>query len=253
MKPLIFLSNDDGYDMKGLRSLIEMVRPFGDLVVVAPDGPRSGSGMSITSLLPVRIRKVIEEPGLTLYACSGSPCDCMKLALDEILDARPALVLSGINHGDNASINAWYSGTLSIAVEAAMKGIPAIGFSSCRVAPDSDFSALKPYVEQLVRHVLANGMPERTVLNVNFPDRDSFLGLHFCRMGKATWGREWEARIDPRNRPYYWLTGSFTDLEGDNLDADHVAMHNGYVAVTPLRVDTTDYDYLSRLRAGLIE
>ena len=250
-RPLILISNDDGYAAKGLESLTEMLRPIGNIVVVAPDGGRSGASLSITSREPVRVNTIKEEEGLKVYSCSGTPCDCVKIAFEKILERDPDLVLSGINHGDNAAINAHYSGTVAVATEGAMKGIPSIGFSCCRTDKDADFSPLTTYIQDIVRRTLCDGLPQSVCLNVNFPDADTFAGVKLCRMGGGEWINEWEERKDPRGKTYYWLTGSFES--GDKVcdDTDLWAMQHGYIAITPLQLDLTAYDAFEQLQATL--
>ena len=247
MKPLILISNDDGYQAKGLNDLINMVRHLGDLLVVAPEDARSGASMSITSSTPVRLRLIRQEEGLKVYACSGTPCDCVKIAFEALLTRRPELILAGINHGDNAAVNTHYSGTMAVALEGAMKGVPSIALSSCKLAADSDFSALSPYVEAITSKVLTSGLNPFTCLNVNFPALDSFKGIKICRMGRGEWVNEWEERTDPRQRTYYWLTGSYSSFDADDPRTDTWALRNGYVSVTPTSLDLTDYSALDML------
>ena len=180
-KPLILLSNDDGYQAKGINELIKALRDEADLVVVAPDGPRSGASGAITSAVPVHYEKMSEEEGLVVYKCSGTPVDCTKLALHAIVDRIPDMVIGGINHGDNSSVNVHYSGTMGVVIEGCLKGIPSIGFSLCNHAADADFSFTLPYVKSIVKNTLANGLPYGTCLNVNFPDTENLKGIRICR------------------------------------------------------------------------
>ncbi len=244
-KPLILISNDDGVDAKGINDLIGMVRKYGDIFVVAPTGGRSGAGMSITSAVPVYVNLLKQEEGLTVYSCTGTPCDCVKIALDKLVPRTPDLVISGINHGDNAAVNVHYSGTMGAVIEACMKGINAIGFSSCKKAADASFEAMRPYIEQVMEHVLSNGLPKGTCLNLNAPAMDEFKGMRMCRMAQGEWVNEWEERTNPRGIKYYWLTGSFAAKDSHLEDTDRWALDNGYVAVTPIKLDMTDYEVLS--------
>ncbi len=246
-RPLIFISNDDGYSAKGLTDLIEMVREMGDVIVVAPEGSRSGSSTAITCDIPVRLRLIREEPGLQIYACSGTPCDCVKLAFDYVLPHTPDIILAGINHGDNAAVNTHYSGTMAVAFEGTMKQVPSVAFSSCMVAADADFSPLTSYVRKIVQTVLSNGLPDDVCLNVNFPDRPFFQGIKVCRMGRGEWTNEWERRIDTRHRAYFWLTGSLTSFDADDPATDRWALNNGYVAITPTQLDMTAYKAMEKL------
>lgn len=251
-QPLILISNDDGYESGGIRQLIGMVRPLGDVMVVAPDSARSGASMAVTSSLPVRLRKVSEEDGLTVYACSGTPCDCVKLAFEAVLPRRPDIVLSGINHGENAAVNAHYSGTVAVCNEGTLKGVPSIAFSSQRTKRNADFSALTPYVQDLVRHVMDDGLPPYVCLNVNFPDSDVFAGIRACRMGHGDWVNEWERRIDPHGHSYFWLTGEFDcTCDHSETSTDTWALRHNFVAITPLQIDITDTEYMGTLQRWL--
>ncbi len=249
MRPLILISNDDGYRAKGINELARMVMKYGDVVVVAPDKARSGTALAITSREPVTVELVAEETGLKIYSCSGTPTDCIKIAFEVLLDHKPDLVLSGINHGDNSAVNVHYSGTMGIAIEGTMKGIPSIGFSSCYTAADACFDSMTPYIEMFVEYALSGGIPKGVCLNVNTPACDLFKGLKVCRMGNGEWVNEWEERKHPRGWTYYWLTGNFVSSDAEDDDTDKWALENGYVAVTPIRLDMTDYDMMERLSA----
>lgn len=246
-KPLILISNDDGYDAKGINDLVEMVRKYGDIFVVAPDGGRSGAALSITCKDPVMVKLIKKEEGLTIYSCNGTPCDCVKMAFEKLLPRKPDLVLSGINHGDNSAVNVHYSGTMGVAIEACMKGVSAIGFSSCKRESNASFEAMRPYIEQIVERVLEKGLPKWTCLNVNAPETDNFSGIRMCRMTYGEWTNEWEERKSPRGFTYYWLTGSFSGIDEENEDTDKWALNHGYVAVTPIKLDMTDYDMMEFL------
>lgn len=253
MRPLIFISNDDGYDAKGLKSLVEMVRDMGDVTVVAPDAPRSGASLSFSSTHPLRVGTVVDSPSLRVFRCSGTPCDCVKLGFEHLVDRKPSLVLAGINHGDNASVNAHYSGTLAVALEGTLKEVPSVGFSSCRLAHDADFSPMREIVRKIVRGVMADGLPSGVYLNVNFPDADQFKGVRICRMGRGEWVNELEKRRDPRGRDYYWIAGSYEDFDADKPDTDLACVRSGYVAITPLQLDLTARDAFPSLRASFEE
>lgn len=251
-RPLILISNDDGYDAKGINDLAEMVRPYGDVVIVAPEGGRSGSAMAMTSAEPVRLRKIKEEPGLQVYACTGTPCDCVKIAFHSVLTSPPDLVLGGINHGDNAAINVHYSGTMGVVLEGCLKHIPSIGFSSCKRESNADFSALRPYIQKIVQRVLADGLPPQVCLNVNFPVREEFNGMRMCRMDVGNWLKEWEERTDPRGRQYFWLTGYYEAGQPDDDSTDRWALDHGYVAITPVQLDMTAYSAMEGLKTSLM-
>lgn len=251
MRPLIFISNDDGVSAKGLTELVRFLRPMADLVVMAPDGPRSGASAAITSNVPVQYRQVLSEPGLEVYACTGTPVDCVKLAFETVLQRSPDLVLSGINHGDNASISVHYSGTMGVAFEGCMKGVPSIGLSLADVRPDADFELLCPYVHSLVTLVLQKGLPHGICLNVNFPSGVSLRGMRVCRMGWGRWVSEWKWAEHPAEKQAYWLTGRFDNLEAEADDTDMAALAQGYVTVVPIRLDLTDYSFMSVLKKDL--
>lgn len=241
MRPLLLLSNDDGVNAKGINELIRTLRPMADLIVVAPDGPRSGFSGAITSEHPLRCTKVKEEEGLTVYQCNGTPVDCVKLALHTLVPRTPDLVLGGINHGDNSSVNVHYSGTMGVVIEGCLKSIPSIGFSLCNHDADADFSPLLPYVNHIVEEVLKMGLPEGTCLNVNFPDLPQFAGVRICRQTKGVWTNEFAQATHPNGRNYYWMTGNYVNQEPESEDTDHWAMDHGYVAITPTQIDVTAY------------
>ncbi len=253
MKPLIFISNDDGVNAKGLNELIALLKDEADLVVMAPDGPRSGASAAITSVVPVGYKKISEEPGLSVYSCSGTPVDCVKLAFETVLDRKPDLVLSGINHGDNASVNVHYSGTMGVAFEGCLKGIPSIGFSLADARADADFSPLYDSIKILVHKVLADGLPEGVCLNVNYPSVASLRGLRVCRMGWGRWNSEWKSASHPAGKASYWLTGQYENLEPEAQDTDVWALSQGYASVVPIRLDVTAYDCLENFKTELEE
>ncbi len=245
-RPLILVSNDDGYSAKGINVLMRVLMEFGDVVVVAPHRGRSGNGCAITSEVPINVWKVSEEPGLAVYACTGTPCDCVKVAFDAVLERRPSLVVGGINHGDNSAVNAHYSGTMGVVIEGCMKGVPSIAFSLCSHSADADFSATVPYIRSVVREVLQRGLPVGSCLNVNFPDTKEYAGVKICHQASGQWVNEWEALEHPRGGRWYWLTGSF-ECSSYSADADRVALDNNFVAITPTRIDLTDYSLLNEM------
>ena len=247
-KPLILISNDDGVFSKGLHVLVETLAGLGEIVVMAPDGPRSGASAAITSELPVRYTKVKAEKDLTVYKCSGTPVDCVKLALFELLPHCPDLVIGGINHGDNSAVNVHYSGTMGVVIEGCLKGIPAIGYSLCDHDADADFNPMLPYVRRISEQVLANGLPKGTCLNVNAPKGKELKGVRICRQTDASWGSEWARGQHPKGGEYFWLTGRFTNNEPDAQEADRWALDHGYVAITPIQIDMTAYHLINELK-----
>ena len=251
-KPLILVSNDDGITAPGIRALIEVVKDFGDVVVVAPDGPQSGMGHAITLNSTLRCDQVhIDKSGdIQEYACSGTPVDCVKLAVSAILDRKPDLCVSGINHGSNSSINVIYSGTMSAAVEGALEGIPSIGFSLLDHDFDADFSESKTVVRKMVEKVLEEGLPDGTCLNVNIPKLsvEDLNGYKVCRQADANWVEDFDERKDPMGRTYYWLTGSFQNFDKGN-DTDEWALANGYVSIVPVHYDITAHKSIPFLKS----
>ena len=247
-KPLILISNDDGVSAKGLRVLVETLSGLGEIVVMAPDGPRSGASGSITSELPVRYYKVSEEQDLTVYKCTGTPVDCVKLALFELLPRCPDLVIGGINHGDNSAVNVHYSGTMGVVIEGCLKGVSSIGYSLCDHDADADFNPMLPYVRRIAEQVLANGLPKYTCLNVNVPKTTALKGVRICRQTDASWGNEWARGQHPKGGSYFWLTGKFTNNEPEAEETDRWALEHGYVAITPIQIDMTAYPLIDQLK-----
>lgn len=250
---LILLSNDDGYLAPGINLLIEWLRPLAHIIVVAPDGPRSGAAGSITATVPITSTLVRHENNLEVYACSGTPVDCVKLALHAIVPREPDLVVSGINHGDNASINAHYSGTLGAAIEGALHGLKSVAFSSCNHNPQANLTPLRPYVENVVKAALDNEMPPLTCLNVNFPALQEFKGVRICRMGHCRWFNEFEKCEIPERGTFYFLTGNYTDTDPEAKDTDSHALAEGYVAVTPTTLDVTSHELFKDIKGWGIE
>ncbi|MCD8281857.1 MAG: 5'/3'-nucleotidase SurE [Prevotella sp.] len=247
-RPLILIANDDGYEAKGIKALIEMVRDMGDIIVCAPDGARSGQSRAFSTNV-LTLKHVRSEPGLVIYRCSGTPVDCIKMAYSELCPRRPDLVLGGINHGSNASTNAQYSGTVGIAIEAAMKGMPAIAFSLCDFNPDADFAPMTETVRRITSEVLSEGLPRYVCLNVNYPLTGRVRGLRYCRMARGHWRKEVEKRQHPGSgADYYWMTGFYQCDEPEAEDTDDWALAHDYIAVTPLTVDLTDYTYLAKTK-----
>ena len=248
-KPLILVSNDDGITAPGLRTLIEIMNEIGEVVVVAPDSPKSGMGHAITinSILQCEKIRVTNGPQIE-YSCSGTPADCVKLAVNELLDRKPDICVSGINHGSNSSINVIYSGTMSAAIEAGIEGIPAIGFSLLDFKWNADFKPLKKFILQITVEALNNGIPEGVVLNVNFPKlkEEEIKGIKVCRQAKASWIEEFDKRINPLGREYYWLTGAFVN-EDKGEDTDEWALNNKYISVVPTQFDLTAHDSIQQL------
>ena len=220
-RPLILIVNDDGINAPGIRKLISIMNDFGEVVVVAPDGPQSGKSHAITIEDTIRCDKVkIDDGPQEEYSCSGTPVDCVKIALNKLLTRKPDLCVSGINHGSNSSINVIYSGTMSAAVEGSLEGIPSIGFSLLDYSHNADFSEGEEYVRKIIESILEKGLPEGVCLNVNIPktvEGREIKGIKVCRQAKANWEEEFDERQDPKGRRYYWLTGKFVNYDkGDD-------------------------------------
>ncbi|GGZ78302.1 5'/3'-nucleotidase SurE [Algibacter mikhailovii] len=248
-KPLILVTNDDGISAPGIRTLISIMNEIGDVVVVAPNSPQSGMGHAITLDSTLFSEEVHFDDGPQKeYSCSGTPADCVKLAVRQILGRKPDLCVSGINHGSNASINVIYSGTMSAAIEAGIEGIPAIGFSLLDYSWNANFEASKTYVSTITKHVLERGIPEGIVLNVNIPniEKDLIKGIKVCRQAKANWVEEFDKRKTPQGKDYYWLSGKFVNLDGGE-DTDEWALANNFVAVVPTQFDLTAHDFIKDL------
>ena len=248
MRPYLLLSNDDGVQAPGLNFLIETLRPYADMLVMAPDSARSGFGCSITAAHPLTYRVLRREEGLTVCSCSGTPVDCVKMALNLFPERKPDLVVGGINHGDNSSVNAHYSGTMGVAIEGALQGYPSVAFSLCDHRPEADVTPLRPYLVDVMFKALAVGLPPFTCLNINFPLAPRFKGVKVCRMARSRWQKEVEHRRHPWGADYYWLVGESVELEPEATDTDRWALANGYVAVTPTQLDVTAHELMEVLQ-----
>jgi 5'-nucleotidase len=247
-KPLILVTNDDGVTAPGIQALTEVAREFGDVVVVAPDKPQSGMGHAITINATLRVQELKSKNNVPVYSTTGTPVDCVKLAVNEILDRKPDLILSGINHGTNASINVIYSGTMSAAIEGCLEGIPSIGFSLSNHSIDADFTSAKHYAKKIVPKILENGLEKGVCLNINIPDMgiNEIAGIKVCRQANANWIEKFDRREDPSGRPYYWLTGHFENYD-EKDDTDISALEQNYVSIVPVQYDLTAYSSLKKL------
>ncbi|MCC6720621.1 MAG: 5'/3'-nucleotidase SurE [Bacteroidia bacterium] len=248
--PLILVCNDDGISAPGIAALVNSMKQIGQVVVVAPDSPQSGTGHAITMNHPLRMERVHLFDDIPAYQCSGTPVDCVKLAVDKVLHRRPDLLVSGINHGSNSSINVIYSGTISAAVEGAIEGINSIGFSLNDYGFEADFEASVYYSKIISQKVLENNLPEGTLLNVNIPKLklNEIKGIKICRQAKAKWVEEFDERTDPHSRKYYWLTGNFINNDHGE-DTDEWAIKNGFVSVVPTQFDLTAHHSISILNS----
>lgn len=248
--PLILVTNDDGIFAPGITFLAKVAAKFGRVVVVAPDKPQSGMGHAITINSTLRIQKTNHHKAEKEYACSGTPVDCVKMAVNHILKKRPDLVLSGINHGSNSSINVIYSGTMSAAIEGALEGTPSIGFSLCDYSMEADFTQAGKFISKIIEESLKNKLPNGVCLNVNIPKlrEADFKGIKVVRQAKANWVERFEERKDPYGREYYWLTGEFVNFEPESNDTDEWALANGYISVVPTQADLTAHQVLNKLK-----
>lgn len=248
--PLILVTNDDGIYAPGITFLAKVAAKFGTVVVVAPDKPQSGMGHAITINSTIRIQKTNHHQAHIEYACSGTPVDCVKMAVNHLLKKRPDLVLSGINHGSNSSINVIYSGTMSAAIEGALEGSPSIGFSLCDYSIEADFTQAEKYISRIIEETLHHRMPKGVCLNVNIPKLGTheIKGIKVVRQARANWVERFEERKDPYGRDYYWLTGEFTNFEPESVDTDEWALSEGYISVVPVQADLTAHSILTTLK-----
>ena len=246
MKPLILISNDDGYQAKGIRSLIAMLEDMADIIVCAPDSARSGFSCAFSATTPLTLTLREQREGVSVYSCNGAPVDCVKMALQNICERRPDMIIGGINHGDNASVNAHYSGTMGVTIEGCLKYIPSVAYSLCDHREDADFEPLRPYVRKFTEKVLKEGLPKGICLNVNFPVTQQFKGVKVCRMGFGSWQNETVQCHHPRGYDYWWMVGHYHNDEPGATDTDRWALDHGYVAITPTQIDLTAYAFMSQ-------
>ena len=247
---LILVTNDDSVNAKGIQSLVKIASTLGTVIVVAPNKPQSGMGHAITLSDPIRLNRVAMFGEVEAYASSGTPVDCVKLAIYEVLHRKPDLVLSGINHGENSSTNVLYSGTMSAAIEGAMEGIPSIGFSLSTNSDDADFMQYEEFISKLISSALENEFPAHTCLNVNIPNLPAkeIKGIQICTQAHAFWADRFDKREDQFGRPYYWLTGDFGEVN-PREDSDLHALNEGYISVVPTQFDLTNYRVLDHLKS----
>jgi 5'-nucleotidase len=246
--PLILISNDDGVDSEGIRQLTASLRDLGNIVVFAPDGPRSGMSCAITTTAPVRYGIVRQEDGLTVYRCTGTPVDCVKLAVSELLPCKPALLVSGINHGGNLALSVHYSGTMGAAFEGCVYGIPSIGVSMHGYTPGADFAASCRYAHHLAVQLLKRGLPHGTYLNLNIPNIPAVKGLRVGRQTGGKWIHEYVCETDVAGEPAYHLTGEYVAAGPCHPDNDVTLSDNGYASLVPCHLDVTDYAFISELK-----
>jgi len=244
------VTNDDGMSAPGILALVEVAKELGEVVVIAPDSPKSAQGHAITLSDPLRLHRVDVFEGIEAYECTGTPVDCVKLGKHVVLKDRVVdLCVSGINHGSNASINIIYSGTISAAMEASLEEIHSIGFSLLDYSWDADFEPCKPFIRRFMKYVLTQGLQNCSLLNINFPklSEEAFKGVKICRQADARWIESYVEAKDPRGQKYYWLTGEFTNPDKGE-DTDIWALENGFISVVPSGHDLTKYEALENLK-----
>jgi len=248
-KPLILVTNDDGITSRGIKKLVDIASEIGDVIVVAPDSPQSGMGHAITVGEPLRLRKNHLFGDIEAYECSGTPADCVKLAKHHVRKGQKFdLVLSGINHGSNTSISVLYSGTMSAAIEGAIEGTPAVGFSLCDFSPKADMDHVDPFLRDIVKEALEKGIPKGIALNVNIPPKqnENIKGTKVCRQANARWEEAFDVRVDPHGREYYWMLGNFINHDKGE-DNDEWAIANNYISIVPCQFDLTGHYAMSHL------
>jgi len=248
-KPLILITNDDGVDALGINTLIESIAPLGEVLVVAPDGPRSGMSSAISAMNPIRITKVKIEKDLRVYSCSGTPVDCVKIGIDRLLDRKPDILVSGINHGSNAAICVFYSGTVGAVFEGCIVGIPSLAVSLTDYSPHADFGEAGRIGNLVAKKILQYGLPGGVCLNLNVPNIPKVKGLKISSQTPGRWTKEFEEMKDPAGRSVYWLTGEFFNHDPENTNNDEWALSNGYAALVPLRIDMTDYEFMKKIKS----
>jgi 5'-nucleotidase len=245
----ILITNDDGIAAPGIKALTEVMHELGEIYIIAPDSAQSGMGHAITINSTLELKHI---PGFlgteNAYSCTGTPVDCVKMGVHEVMKTRPNLCVSGINHGSNSSINVIYSGTMSAAVEGGIEGIPSIGFSLCNYSWDANFENIKPFIKKIALEVLEKGLPEGVILNVNFPKTDNIKGIKICRQAKAAWEEEFDKRTNPMGKEYYWLTGKFVNHDNGE-DTDEWALANDYISIVPVHFDLTAYHAIQQLNS----
>ncbi|MDR0732966.1 MAG: 5'/3'-nucleotidase SurE [Dysgonamonadaceae bacterium] len=248
-KNLILITNDDGVYASGINKLIEAIAPLGEVVVVAPDKPRSGMSGAITCANPIRVSLLKDdEKDLKIYACTGTPVDCVKIGTDRLLPRKPDLLVSGINHGSNAAVSVIYSGTVGAAIEGCIIGIPSLAVSLTDNSPHADFGEAAKFGKSIAEKILKEGLPKGICLNLNVPNIPKVKGLKVGSQTAGRWTKEFEEMKDPSGKSVYWLTGDFLNDEPDNVNSDEWALANGYAALVPLYIDMTAYGFIEKIK-----
>lgn len=247
--PLIFITNDDGIDARGLHHLIKIAVTLGDVVVGAPATPQSGKSSALSANIPLEINEHPTIDGARIYSITGTPVDCVKLSMHAILDRKPDLLLSGINHGSNAAVNNIYSGTMGATMEGCIIGIPSIGYSLLDHSSMADFEPLTPLISDIAKRVLAYGLPDGVCLNVNFPAQGRLSGMKTVRAARGFWTEEYVDYTSPHGKPFYWLTGKFNNEEPDDPMTDEYWLARNYGTIVPIRPDQTAIDMISSIKS----
>ncbi|MFA7116456.1 MAG: 5'/3'-nucleotidase SurE [Bacteroidales bacterium] len=247
----ILITNDDSISAEGINFLINFMKPYGNITVVAPKDPQSGKAASLTIMKHMYLEKMSEEKGVKIYSFNGTPVDCVKLAMNSFFKKKkPDLLISGINHGHNTSAAAFYSGTLGAAIEGCLYNIPSVGFSIDDHHKNIDFSAIEKYGRKVIEMIIKNGIAQGSYLNINFPSlpANQILGYKFGHLGKGRWINEFEEKSDDHGKNYWWMTGEFENLEPENPKSDINIINSGYISIVVHKLDNTNYDELSRLK-----
>ncbi|MBD5170606.1 MAG: 5'/3'-nucleotidase SurE [Bacteroidales bacterium] len=249
---LILITNDDSINAPGLKALIDAARPFGDIIAVAPALPQSGQSSALSVNKPLRINELPDYNGARMFSVSGTPVDCVKLALDAIVPRKPDLLLSGINHGSNSGNAITYSGTMGAVLEGITEQITSIGFSLLHHSIKADFTLSASLVTEIISRVVnLGGLPPMTGLNVNIPAKIVPLGARVCRAARGHWSEEYERYVDPSGNPFYWLTGRFVNEEPDATDTDEYFLDRGYISIVPVTPEQTQFTAIAPLSDSL--
>lgn len=248
-KKHILITNDDGIGAEGLNDLIDIVSQDYIVTVVAPEYPQSGKSHSFTSGHPIRIKKRKNSKGINEYSCIGTPVDCVKIAVNTILNEKPDLVISGINAGSNTGNSIFYSGTVGAAVEGSFFKIPSVALSLCLNSNKPDYRKAKEHIKNIIEMALEHLPNTNKCLNVNIPNTD-IKGVKVCRQTRGAWKESFDKRIDPHGDEYFWLTGYYNNYEPEATDTDEWAINNGYISIVPIQTDLTDIDCLDLLNKG---
>ena len=247
---LILITNDDGLYAAGLKTLLDVMDEFGKVVLVSTIESMSGMSQALTVKTPLRVKLLEETDRRRIYNCNGTPTDSIKLAVNQLVERRPDWVVSGINHGSNASVSVLYSGTMAAAIEGCLYGINSVGFSLNDLSRTPDFTVCKKYIRIVMETLSSEPLPQGVCLNVNIPaiPENEIKGIMICRQARGNWKEEFEKRKDPMGKTYYWLTGLFQNHEPEARDTDQWALENGYVSVEPVSVDMTAHWYVGKLK-----